>query len=400
MILKNLQMTLLILVLSCNLGNSQQEKPVKVPRIVYEVYPNEWYKTQAELWKKEIDRNPKNANAWHNYYNANRYAHFEELDSRDKQAKLKTIIDDMEKAIPESYEYYYLKFKNGGDLSNISLIEKAHEIRPEEPEPLYDLLSFAMINGNEDMLEEFFTKLYESKDIAPWLLNYNYNVLMSVEKDAIIFTNGDNDTYPAEMLQIVNGIRQDVTIINISLSSVQSYLKYKLGKKSIDFDFATLKSRYFGTDADKQSWKYSSDKLIQDICEIAAKKNPDIPIYFTLTVYKNHLTPILDDLYIVGLVYLYSQNRIDNFAIIKKNLEKNFRLDYLKYDWYAEHVPGERLAAQMNLNYFPTMVMLAEHYKTSGEAEQARVWRDFAYDVAKKAGNQEAMTELEKKACR
>ena len=97
------------------------------------------------------------------------------------------------------------------------------------------------------------------------------------------------------------------------------------------------------------------------------------------------MKPIMDDLYMVGLAYRYSPNRIDNFAIVKKNLEKNFRLDYLKHDWYMEHIPGERLSTHLNLNYYPTMVMLAEHYKTSGEDEKARLWRDFAYDIAKTA---------------
>ena len=100
------------MLLACNLGQSQQAKPEKVYRIVYEIRSNDWYKQQAELWKKEIERNPKNADAWHNYYNANRYAHFEDIDSKEKQATLNKIIEDMGTAIPETYEYYFLRYKN------------------------------------------------------------------------------------------------------------------------------------------------------------------------------------------------------------------------------------------------------------------------------------------------
>ena len=39
---------------------------------------------------------------------------------------------------------------------------------------------------------------------------WNYNILQSAEEDAILFTVGDNDTYPAIVLQHAKGIRNDV----------------------------------------------------------------------------------------------------------------------------------------------------------------------------------------------
>lgn len=223
-----LPLSILLFIPSGNLTSQVAEKIYGKNKVLK---PNEYYIQQIELWKKVLDSNHRNADAWYNYYRANRNAYIKGEEDNSQKSKgntrfnrLKKIVDEMEKNVPDSYEMNFVRWLNGNnDQSLFPYLEKAHQLSPQSPEPLMALIFYYEIKGDYTQRNKSIEKYYALGDYSPGLLNYSYNLLAGLDSDAIVFTEGDKDTEAILLLGQGKKYRQDVQLLNVNLLLMNEY---------------------------------------------------------------------------------------------------------------------------------------------------------------------------------
>lgn len=339
---------------------AQQAEPI--PSFARNPQSMSWYHQQQKAWEKEVKAHPKNANAWMNYFYVSRILmnHDDEhkLSNKEKEKVMEDILQQMFIEIPETYEYNFCKWQSkGNDMAYYAYLEKAVAIDPSRTEHIDYMINIGELQDKEKQRDEYSRRKFEAGQLSAGLMYYNYNTMAGLEPNAILITAGDNDTYPAWALQS-RGIRKDVKILNLALLNIDSYREHilrDLQATPVIGDTSTRQADF-------------TKLILQSL--IGNKKNR--PVYFSLTASDcdHYLDEIQDKLYLIGLAYKYDTASYDNMAILRRNFENRYALDYLDKAFYVE--TSEARLREINTNYLVPMLKLHEHYSMSGEADRAK----------------------------
>ena len=194
----------------------------------------------------------------------------------------------------------------------------------------------------------------------------SYNMLQSCEPNAIIFTNGDNDTYPLWYLQEVEGVRKDVTVANLSLLNTPWHIKQLRDSRPVGERFINL------TDEQIDEISYGLQAWQEQKVRIPAENdvlNPDgyiewnlkptyagqalktqdlmvlriindtkwrYPIYFAVTVGNDNRIGLEDYLGMEGLTFRLNSHKIS--LVDKEKMNANLMTDIGDITWSKEFI--------------------------------------------------------------
>ncbi len=183
--------------------------------------------------------------------------------------------------------------------------------------------------------------------------DYGYNMLVSCDNGSIVFTNGDNDTFPLWFAQEVLGFKRRVLVANLSLINTDWYIKQlKDWGAPVSFsDYIIDRLEPFMTRDRKIV--YVKDIMVRNILASNAGvklKNEDylipqkqfaarylknykgkIPIYFASTVSRENFEGFMPYLRLEGLVYRVVGDSTDPQNNIDVEKTRNFFYDTYRY---------------------------------------------------------------------
>jgi hypothetical protein len=266
------------------------------------------------------------------------------------------------------FDMHYTNYLNS-DAKNkdFNSLLRAYELNSLNTELYFELAKYYELKQNVPKKKEFCAKLKASK-LSPALREYAYNTLMSVSQNGILVTYGEDDTYPIWVLQMIEGIRKDVTILNYDLMINEEYRAMK--KKEIGLNF---------------SKKYSSNiTVLKDI----AVKNKNKNIYYSLTVSHLILKQLQNDLYPTGLALKYSKNTFDNSQVLLWNWETKFLKTYIS----SETINSKD--KKINMNYVLPLLQLSNYYQKNLDEKKQGQLNAIIRKIGENGGKQKQVEAL------
>ena len=278
--------------------------------------------------------------------------------------------------------------------------------------------------------------------------DYSYNILQSVGPNGILFTNGDNDTFPLWYLQEVENVRKDVAVVNLSLLNTPWYIKQWKEARPDETKFINLTDKKVDEITSRLTrWEerkvqvpvkndpennegyiewtlkptFAGQALrVQDVMILKIIKDAgwEVPIYFAVTVSQSNrigLDPYLD---MQGLTFQLKSHKtspVDQDMMYKNLMTQIGPDDWLSgftmagfnsqndngyTNWSREYQPGYmfRNLGNKETYYNDQVIRLLQNYRSAYMQLAVTYYMDYQQEKRKKNPDDYVLTDLSEKA--
>lgn len=280
------------------------------------------------------------------YKSSASYQRTQRSPSSVQQSQMDEVVISLGESSPNSFEYNYYKYAAGNyNISLVSHLNKAESLRPNNTDVIAQQAAYNIITRNQLKTEFYLKKLASSGRLSKDVQNYAWDVLLSTPMNGTLITHGFDDTYGVFYMQSVTGVRPDVRIISLEL----------------------IQSAAFQDLLKKEGYQIPERKIVDtEFLAAFCKENVSKNISISTTTPKEYLKPLSPDLYLTGLVMLYSSSSKENFS----------RNEYLWNTQLKKHLvysATTEKAKKLSSNYLPMLLILRKEYKAQGYIEKVKV---------------------------
>lgn len=323
-----------------------------------------WYRQQATAWELKVNTDPADADAWLNYFKAERFALIAS-GMEPASSKLDSIVVRMKRNVPDHANTYYISYWNDRDNPQaFQNLVKAEQLRPGEWRFYDDFVRYYEHNDNKTQKIEYLRKWNQTHPYLPVIDEMSANLLRATGSNAVIISSGYSDTYSLWLYQQKSG-RYDKPVIMLEMLKEPGYRSRKLKELGMKDPMPGL-------------------AISNDAAFIKAllTMNPAREIHMTLNHEQTLLNGLSSYLYLTGLTFHMSMKALDNIPILQANW-KTFRYDELnKLCGSSALQRSERILS----SYLMPLVVLYEEEQQGEKKARGGDYKNKAECVARMTG--------------
>lgn len=283
-----------------------------------------------------------------------------------QQRQMNELVKLIEHENANSFEYNLSTFMAGNfDVTKKHYLDAAKEMQPTNRQLLFQSVGTYFIVQDKKTVA---ADLKALKKQNTWSVNeyaYAKDVLKSLPPNAVLITNGFNDTYPILTIQLVENYRNDVTLIPLFLLQSEKFQKSIKADQIIQSNNQLINEKFLSAFLHKNNYKQT---------------------FIALTVPTSFFTKLASQLYPVGLTFEYSTTTVNNSMI---NQQLWGKLDKVII---SEHT--NTTEKQLSANYLPLLINLFEYYKAENNSKELTEIKTTIKQIGKNIGKENLINEL------